>query len=65
MPYTYTNRKGLTYFLCQTLTKNGKTRYYFAREPKNAPVEKLPDAILLDLGLPGGISGYDLLKNSS
>ncbi len=43
MPLTYTNRKGSTYYLCQTTTKTGKTRYYFAREPKDTPVEKLPD----------------------
>lgn len=43
MPFTYTNRKGFTYYLCQTTTKTGKTRYYFAREPKDTPVEVLPD----------------------
>ena len=56
MPYTYTNRKGLTYFLCQTLTKNGKSRYYFAREPKNAPVEKLPDGYQVDESVNGIVS---------
>ena len=42
MSFTYTNRKGFTYYLCQTTTRTGKTRYYFAREPKDTPVEKLP-----------------------
>jgi hypothetical protein len=48
MPFTYTNRKGFTYYLCQTTTKTGKTRYYFAREPKDTPVEKLPDGYLVE-----------------
>ena len=56
MAYTYTNRKGLTYYLCQTLTKNGKTRYYFAREPKNAPVEKMPDGYQVDESVNGIVS---------
>ena len=42
MPFTYTNRKGFTYYLCKASTKTGKARYYFAREPKDTPVEKLP-----------------------
>jgi hypothetical protein len=43
MPFTYINRKGFKYYLCQATTKTGKARYYFAREPKDTPVEKLPD----------------------
>jgi len=39
MPVTYTNRKGHTYYLCQGVTKTGKSRYYFAREPRGEPVE--------------------------
>ena len=42
MPVTYTNRQGRTYYLCQGLTKTGKPRYYFAREPKGEPVEQVP-----------------------
>jgi hypothetical protein len=42
MPITYTNRKGVLYFLCQTVTQAGKTRYYFARQPKGEPVEEIP-----------------------
>jgi len=56
MPYIYTNRKGLTNYLCQTLTKNGKTRYYFAREPKNATVEKMPDGYQVDESVNGIVS---------
>ena len=43
MPVTYTNRKGITYYLCQSVTKTGKPRYYFAREPKGEPVEQIPE----------------------
>lgn len=42
MPITHTNRKGVTYYLCRGTTKTGKTRYYFAREPKGDPVEEIP-----------------------
>jgi hypothetical protein len=43
MPVTYTNRKGITYYLCRGVTKTGKPRYYFAREPKGEPVEQIPE----------------------
>ena len=43
MAVTYTNRKGVTFFLCQSLTKTGKPRYSFARQPKGIPVEQIPD----------------------
>ena len=42
MSVTYTNRKGVTYYLCRGLTKAGKPRYYFAREPRDEPVEQVP-----------------------
>jgi hypothetical protein len=31
MPVTYTNRKNVTYYLGQTVTKTGKPRYTLAR----------------------------------
>jgi hypothetical protein len=34
MPFTYTNRRGDTYYLCQSTTKTGKPRYVFAREQR-------------------------------
>jgi len=43
MPVTHTNRKGTTYYLCRSVTKTGKPRYYFAREPKGEPVEQIPE----------------------
>ncbi len=47
MPVTYTNRKGITFYLCQGVTKTGKARYYFARQPKDAPVEDVPAGYLV------------------
>jgi hypothetical protein len=43
MPITHTNRKGVTFYLCRGVTKTGKPRYYFAREPKGEPVEAIPE----------------------
>ena len=43
MAVTHTNRKGMTFYLCQGLTKTGKPYYYFARQPKGMPVEQIPD----------------------
>ena len=43
MPVTYTNRKGITYTLCQGVTKTGKPRYAFMRDPEGKRVvEKVP-----------------------
>jgi hypothetical protein len=43
MPVTYTNRKGTTYTLCQGVTKTGKPRYSFVRDPEGRRVvEKIP-----------------------
>jgi hypothetical protein len=43
MPITHINRKGVTYYLCQSTTKTGKPRYFFAREPKGTLAEQLPE----------------------
>lgn len=56
MPFVYTNRKGSTYYLCQTITKTGKTRYYFARELKSAPVEEIPDGYQVEESVNGIVS---------
>ncbi len=56
MPITYTNRKGLTFHLCQGVTKTGKPRYYFAREPKGAPVEQIPAGFAISESVNGVVS---------
>ncbi len=43
MNVTYTNRKGVTYYLCRGTTKTNRAHYYFAREPKGEPVEEIPE----------------------
>jgi hypothetical protein len=43
MPVAYTNRKGQTYYLCQGITKTGKLRYYFAREPIDGSPDQIPE----------------------
>lgn len=44
MSITHTNRKGVTFYLCRGVTKTGKSRYFFAREPdKGEPVEAIPE----------------------
>jgi len=47
MQVAYTNRKGRTYYLCRGVTKTGKPRYYFAREPKGEPVEEIPEGYVV------------------
>jgi hypothetical protein len=56
MSITYTNRKGLTYFLCQGVTKTGKPRYYFAREIKDTPLEKMPEGYAISESVNGVVS---------
>jgi hypothetical protein len=56
VPVTYTNRKGFTYFLCKGVTKTGKPRYYFARELKDEPVEKIPKEYKIQESVNGIVS---------
>ena len=56
MPVTYTNRKGLIYYLCRGLTKTGKPRYYFAREIKDEPVEAMPPGYTISESVNGIVS---------
>ena len=44
MRITHTNRKGVTFYLGRGVTKTGKPRYFFARDPaKGEPVEAIPE----------------------
>lgn len=56
MPVIYTNRKGLTYYLCRGLTKTGQPRYYFAREIKDEAVEELPPGFTISESVNGIVS---------
>lgn len=53
---TYTNRKGVTYTLCQGVTKTGKPRYFFAREPQGKPVEVIPEGYEIQESVNGVVS---------
>jgi hypothetical protein len=57
MPVTYTNRKGITYTLCQGKTKTGKPRYAFVRDPKGRRiVEAIPDGYEISESVNGIVS---------
>ena len=56
MPITYTNRRGVTLYLCQSTTKTGKPRYYFARAPKDIPVERVPEGFRISESANGLVS---------
>ena len=56
MPVTYTNRKGITYYLCRGVTKTGKPRYYFAREPKGELVDEIPEGWRISESVNGIVS---------
>jgi hypothetical protein len=56
MPVTYTNWKGVTYYLCRGVTKTGKPRYYFAREPKGETVKQIPEGWRISESVNGIVS---------
>lgn len=57
MPVTYTNRKGITYTLCQGVTKTGKPRYTFVRDPEGKRVVKeIPDGYKISESVNGIVS---------
>jgi len=56
MPVTYTNRKGHTYYLCQGMTKTGKIRYYFAREPRDEVPDQVPEGYRISESVNGVVS---------
>jgi hypothetical protein len=57
MPVTYTNRKGTTYTLCQGVTKTGKPRYSFVRDPEGRRVvEKIPKGWEISESVNGAVS---------
>jgi hypothetical protein len=56
MPFTYTNRKGVTYYLCQSATKTGKPRYSLSREPQGTLVEQVPEGFRINESANGRVS---------
>ena len=45
MGYEHTNSKGQKYFLNSVMAKNGRSLYFFSKEPKN-PIE-LPEGYII------------------
>ena len=56
MALSYTNRKGLTYFLHARKTKAGKERYVFARAVGEGPVDEIPDGYAVQENVNGQVS---------
>jgi len=56
MPVTYTNRKGHAYYLCQGMTKTGKVRYYFARQPIEGSPDQIPEGYKISESVNGVVS---------
>jgi hypothetical protein len=56
MSISYTNRKGITYYLCRGVAKSGKPRYYFARTPWDEPVAELPEGHIISESVNGVVS---------
>jgi hypothetical protein len=56
MPATYTNRKGMTYFLCRGTTKTGKPRYFFTRERKGEAIDAIPEGYRIEESVNGIVS---------
>ncbi len=52
----YTNRKGITYYLCRGQSKTGKARYSFARAPQEPPVTELPAGYTISESVNGVVS---------
>jgi hypothetical protein len=52
----YTNRKGLTYYLCRGTTRTGRVRYVFARRPHGEPVADLPPGHRISESVNGVVS---------
>ena len=56
MAITYTNRMGVTYYLCQGTTKRGQPRYYFASAPRDSAVDALPSGYVISESINGVVS---------
>ncbi|MBI3760710.1 MAG: hypothetical protein HY260_02470 [Chloroflexi bacterium] len=56
MPITYTNRKGVTYYLHQGTTKKGKPRYFFSKESTGQVLDRIPDGYEITESVNGIVS---------
>jgi len=56
MAFSYTNRKGKTYYLHRAVTKQGKCRYHFARQVGDRAEEELPEGYEVRESVNGQVS---------
>lgn len=55
-PFTYTNRKGNSYYLRSVPTKRGKTRYVFSREAGPGTLDDVPPEFIVHESVNGVVS---------
>jgi hypothetical protein len=55
-PYSYTNRRGDTYFLHTVVRKNGKTAYAMKRKLGDGALDDLPDGYEVAESINGAVS---------
>jgi hypothetical protein len=56
MPVVHRNRKGRTYYLCESTTKTGKPRYYFSRERGSRMLTEIPQGYEIRESVNGVVS---------
>jgi hypothetical protein len=56
MPISHTNRKGQTFFLCQGVTKTGKSRYFFSKIAAQNALEDIPTGHHIEESVNGVVS---------
>jgi len=56
VPVTHTNRRGVTYYLCQGTTKRGRARYYFSRVPRGTALAAVPNGYVVSESVNGIVS---------
>ena len=56
MPVVHRNRKGRTYYLCESTTKTGKPRYYFSRERCKRMLTEIPEGYQIRESVNGVVS---------
>lgn len=56
MPFSYTNRKGQTFYLSKTVTKTGKPRYMFTATKRDESVDEIPQGFSVQESVNGIVS---------
>ncbi len=56
MPASYTNRKGVIYYLCEGKTAAGKAHYYFTSQDQGKRLEEIPEGYTIRENVNGQVS---------